>query len=145
MAPAPRKFRGRLIIWAFPLLLILGCDHELKTPQTGDYTGTFRARYHVVMQNQTYDTVISGPVTLSLSGNQFECSSNRNYYPGGGSGVFSVQGDSIDFGPLGFHTMDHDPNSHLFDHYGFKATKKSLQLTRKVPNWVTLEYDLLLD
>lgn len=127
------------------LLLTLGCNQQLTEPRQGDYTGTFVATYDVQTQNGAWDTIITGPVSLNLNGNQYECTGNPNNYPAGGGGGYSIHGDSIAFQDENFWPADFDWNTILNGTYGFEATKKTLKLTRVVPNWATLEYNLLWD
>ena len=136
---------GGLLFGLTLALLSAGCNHSLNTPREGDYTGTFTATYHVVTPDVNIDTVITGPVTLNLSNDQFENSGNPNRFPPAGSGRYSIQGDSIHFQNRGFYTADFDWSTILNFTYGFEATKKTLHLVREIPNWMTLEYDLLYD
>ena len=72
---------GGLLFGLTLALLSAGCNHSLSTPREGDYTGTFTATYHVVTPDVNIDTVITGPVTLNLSNDQFENSGNPNRFP----------------------------------------------------------------
>lgn len=123
----------KTICAGFAIIIFLtsvGCSDSL-TP--GIYSGTFTIQYD--------SAKLSGETTLRLSDGQYTCDGNDNRIPAGGSGTYTLAGETIIFQDENMWTADFDWNLILKGEYTYSLRGKRLQLTRAV-NGASYKYDL---
>lgn len=82
---------------------------------SGEYQGTFTVVY---IDGSTY----SNPVTVTFSGNSYNCSAGTNRFPAGGNGSFEIIENKVHFLDSNFWTADFDWNLILTGEYELTGT-----------------------
>lgn len=116
------------------VLVLFSCKKDRQELTDGTYTGTFKVSYTQGSQQ--------GPVTVIISGNRYECSSDTDHVPGGGSGSFSQEKKLIVFTDVNNYTADFDWNLILNGTYGYTFDGTHLKLVNDRVSGSYFEYDL---
>ena len=118
-----KKLIQLIIVGSLVVLMggVMSCEDEPNTVSFGTYEGTFIVEYSA-------DT-LSGPISLTLASSRYNCSSNPDRIPPGGSGEFVILTDSISFTDENAWTADFDWNLILNGTYHFESVGDSLILS----------------
>jgi len=123
----------RIVLFLLAIVLF-SCKKDRQDLTSGTYKGTFKVNYTSGTQQ--------GSVTLTIAGDQYECSEDTDHVPGGGAGTFSQEKKLIVFTDQEVHTADFDWNLVLNGTYGYTFDGKHLKLVNDKVTGAYYEYDL---
>lgn len=117
----------KIIVITIFFLSLNSCnnDDNNNQPQNleGSYTGTFTVEY---LNGDTF----SNPVTVSFNGeNNYQSSSNDDYFPAGGSGTYEKDNSMINFNDVNQWTANFDWNLILNGEYNYSINGNELMIS----------------
>jgi hypothetical protein len=114
--------------------VIMGCDKEVVSPE-GEYVGTF------TRSSLNANTVTSN-VTLNISENKYNGTSDRKNYPAICKGTLDFKGSVLTVTPDCMFTADFDWTLIFEGDYEVETDRDILRLIKRYPNNVADVYNL---
>lgn len=133
----------KIIVITIFFLSLNSCNNDENNNLTqnleGNYTGTFTVEY---LNGDTF----SNPVTISFNGeNNYQSSSNDDYYSAGGNGTYEKGNSTINFNDVNQWTANFDWNLILSGEYNYSINRNELLISAKKNDVRFYKYALIKD